>query len=141
MSHANMKAPAPATSPQPAIRQNSRALDDTELKYLIERSRNLSRELMICEGDLEGRDAELAADALDNYHDALLDRRVCRHYGSVERVIIATYAEEDAEALRSRAARGLGLMYGPNMSEFISRALALYADDLSEPPAPAQKAA
>lgn len=114
--------------------------DAIEVKCTIERARNLSRELMIRgENTLVGEDAELSADALINYRDALLERRTRRHYGAVEQVVIATYVEGMADDLRKR--RGPGLHFGPSASELIARALVVYADDLDEPPAPVKAAA
>lgn len=102
-------------------------MTEIEIRYAIERARNLSRELMLRdENAISPKDAGLIADALASYAQAGFDRRAGRELGDMERMIIAGRADELAHVMRDRVA-----VVGPTDGELCSRALIFYGRHLA----------
>jgi hypothetical protein len=108
-----------------------------DLKYTIERARNLSRELVVREWHeaLCKSDAELCATALASYGEAVLAGEAAQDLDDLTRRIIGAHADDQAHDFRNRE-----FDIGPTDAEFTAKALEWHANDLDEPPAPAKAA-
>ncbi|GEC16501.1 hypothetical protein [Nitrobacter winogradskyi] len=103
-----------------------------DIKYKVERARNLSRELTVRDehGLLSKSDAELCADALASYSSAIHAGEAAQDLDDLTRRIIGYHADDQAHDFRTREIHAIGA----TDCEFLARALTFYARELDEPP-------
>jgi hypothetical protein len=104
-------------------------MNDSENDYIIERARNLAREMMLREtnGALSKSDMELCADAHASYGAAILAGEAVKDLDDLTRRIVGNHANETAHDFRTREIVG----FGPTDSEFCARALDYYGCELA----------
>lgn len=99
-----------------------------DIKYKVERARNLSRELVVREwhDSLSKSDSELCADALAGFGDAIRQGKAFTDLDDVARGIVASHADEQAHDFRTRT-----FDIGPFDCEFTAKALEWQARELA----------
>lgn len=104
-------------------------MKDYEIKYIIERANDLSREMMLREENrpLSKSDMELCADAHASYGAAILAGDAAQDLDDLTRRIVGNHANETAHDFRTREIVG----FGPTDSEFCARALKHYGRELA----------
>lgn len=100
-----------------------------DIKFTIERARNLAQELMLHDehGALTKSDSELSADALASYSSAILAGKAAQDLDDLNRRIVGYHADDQAHDLRSREIQA----FGRTDCEFMARALTRYSRELA----------
>lgn len=112
-------------------------MKDYEIKYRIQRANDLAQEMLSHpENEVKKTDAGLLADALTSFRDGIHEGRALTELDRMVRNIIAIYACEMADDVRSLRITGAG----PTDCELLAQALTFYVNDLAEPPASAKAA-
>src|SRR6478752_10040269 len=98
-------------------------MKDYEIKYRIQRAKELSRELMLHDehGALTKSDSELSADALASYSAAIRAGKAAQDLDDLNRRIVGYHADDQAHEFHG---------IGPTDCEFLARALTHYSGEL-----------